>query len=280
MFEPPATDSNGDPMNLQTLGMNLMTSLVLALGLTACDLGEKQIGDEGSTGDGDGGDGDGDGGDGDGDGQPSGACGAPTVSSLPSNPENFFTDPLAAFDGKSVADILALVEGNYAGTFTWGPAEGPVIASQAGTESPLTITAKFSGGDAVLTEVPLAGEWADDEQSVMLCTNTLEFEITLDFATEDGVFDESLVVLVTANSHGDPEGGGTDPSIYHHLDMTMNEGSLTIEDFEIADGTLTDLVLLASFREGGMGGTLNAEVETMDWVGFGSIASFGAPRVP
>jgi hypothetical protein len=115
----------------------------------------------------------------------------------------------------------------------------------------------------------------------MLCTNTLEFEVTLDFATEDGVFDESLVVLVTAISHGDPEGGGSDPSIYHHLDLTMHQGSLTIEDFDvIEDSMLTDLVLLAGFREGGMGGSLNVEVLTMDWAGFGSIASFGAPRVP
>jgi hypothetical protein len=265
-------------MNFQTLGMNLMTTLVLALGLTACDLGEKQIGDEGTTGDGDGdgGDGDGDGGDGDGDGDPIGACGEPTISSLPSSP-----DPLDAFEGKSVADILALVEGNYAGTFTWGPAEGVVISDHAGTESPLTITATFTGGDVVLTEVPLAGQWVDDDLLAMLCTNTLEFEVTLDFVTEDGVFDESLVVLVTATSHGDPEGGESDPSIYHHLDLTMHGGSLTIEDFDvIEDSMLTDLVLLASFREGGMGGSLNVEVLTMDWAGFGSIASFGAPRVP
>jgi hypothetical protein len=69
MLAAPATDSNGDPMNLQqTSGLHLMTTLVLALGLGACDLGEKQIGD-GESGDGDGdgetGDGDGDGGDGD-----------------------------------------------------------------------------------------------------------------------------------------------------------------------------------------------------------------------
>jgi hypothetical protein len=113
-----------------------------------------------------------------------------------------------------------------------------------------------------------------------LCTNTLEFEVTLDFATDDGVFDESLVVIVTAISDSDPEAGGGDPSIYHHLDLAAQQGSLTLADFDVVDGTLTDLVLLASFAEAGMTGSLNAEVTTMDWVGFGSIAGFDAPRVP
>jgi hypothetical protein len=288
MFERPATDSNGDPMHFQqTLGLNLMNplvfGLVLALGLAGCDLGDKQIGDEGTTdaGDGDGGDGDGDGGDGDGDGDAIGPCGEETISSLPTNPEDYFTSPLDAFDGQSVNDILAVIEGNYAGAFTWGPAEGVVIPSHAGTESPLTVTATFTGSDAILTEVPLAGQWVEDSPLALLCTNTLELEVTLDFATEDGVFDESLVVLVTAISHGDPEGSGTDPSVYHHLDMDAHQGSLTIADFDVVEGgTLTDLVLLFSFGEASLTGSLNAEVLTMDWVGFGSVAGFDAARVP
>jgi hypothetical protein len=264
-----------------------MTTLVLALGLGACDLGEKQIGD-GESGDGDGdgetGDGDGDGGDGDGDGDGDaiGPCGEVTLYSLPSNPADYFTSPLDAFDGKSVADILAIVEGSYAGTFTWAPAnEGVVLIDHLGTESPLTITATFAGGDAYLTEVPLAGQWVDDGPLATLCTNTLEFDVTLDFVTADGVFDESLVVSVTAISHGDPEFGDTDPGIYHRLDMAAHQGSLMLSDFEVVDGgMLSDLVLIAGFHETGITGSLNAEVLTMDWVGFGSIASFDAPRVP
>jgi hypothetical protein len=123
-----------------------MTTLVLALGLTACDLGEKQIGDESGTDDG--GDADADA-----DADPIGPCGEVMISSLPSNSEDDFADPLDAFGGRSVDDILAIVEGNYAGTFTWDQPEDPVfvLADHAGTESPLTITATFAGGDAVLT---------------------------------------------------------------------------------------------------------------------------------
>jgi hypothetical protein len=63
--------------------------------------------------------------------------------------------------------------------------------------------------------------------------------------------------------------------------MAAHQGSLMLSDFEVVDGgTLTDLVLIAGFGEAGMTGSLNAEVETMDWVGFGSIAGFDAPRLP
>jgi hypothetical protein len=266
-------------MNFQrTLGIHLMTTLVLALGLAACDLGEKQIGDgDGGDGDGDGdgesGDGDGDGDGGDGDGDAIGPCGEEMISILPTT-----QDPIAAFDGKSVTDLFAFVEGDYTGTFTWGPAgEGVVLIDHLGTESPLTISATFAGGDVVLTEVPLAGQWVG-ESPIGLCTNTIEFDITLEFATADGVFDESLLVRVTAISHADPEGGDTNPSMYHHLDMAAHQGDLMLSDFEVVDGTLTDLLLLASFGEIGMSGSLNTEVEVMDWVGFGSIASFDASR--
>ncbi len=282
-------------MNFQrNFGLELMTTLVLALGLAACDLGDKQIGDgetgdagdgdggTGDAGDGDGGDGDGGDGDGgDGDGDAIGPCGEESLSSLPSNPEDYFADPLDAFGGKSVNDILAIVEGNYAGTFSWGPAEGPVQSVHANTMSPLTVTATFAGGDAILTEVPLAGEWVDDGLLARLCSNTLEFDVTLDFVTQDGLFDESLTVRVTALSHTDNEEGlPNEPSVYHHLDMAAHQGSLTLADFQVLDGMLNGFVFLASFGEDGMNGSLNVEVEAMGWVGFGSIAGFEAARVP
>jgi len=156
-----------------------------------------------------------------------------------------------------------------------------VLSDHAGTESPLTVTATFAGGDAVLTEVPLAGQWVEDDLLGQLCSNTLEFDVELDFATEDGVFAETLLVRVTALSHTDPEfSDGIEPSIYHHLDMAAHQGSLSFADFQVVDGTLTDLIIIAGFGQDGLTGSLNAEVEAMDWVGFGSIAGFDAPRVP
>jgi hypothetical protein len=257
----------------RNLGLELMTTLVLALGVTGCDLGDKQIGDGGTE------SGDGDGGDGDGDGDGFGPCGEETISSIPSNPYDYFTSPLDAFGGKSVDDILTIVEGNYAGTFAWAPAEGVVQSAHADTESPLTVSASYAG-DTVLTEFALAGEWVDDGLLARLCSNTLEFDVALDFVTQDGVFAESLVVRVTALSHVE-EGLDNEPSIYHELDLAEHQGSLSLGDFELVDDAqLTGLYLLGSFSETGMTGSLNVEVETMDWVGFGFIAGFDAPRVP
>lgn len=282
-------------MNTQrNLGLELMTTLVLALGLTACDLGDKKIGDDGETGtegDGDGdtnctgddeGDGDGDGDDnGDGDGDGIGPCGEEEYTSLPSNPADYFDSPLDAFGGMSVNDILAIVEGEYAGTFIWQGEEGPVLIDFAGVETPLTVTASFAGGDAVLVEVPKAGQWVQDDLLPQLCSNRLEFGVELNFVTEDGRFNETLEVQVTALSHVDPEfSDEITPGFYHHYDLDAQQGSLAITDFDVTEGTITDFVLDGNFSETGLMGSFNVEVEAMDWVGFGGIAFFDAPRVP
>lgn len=260
-------------MSSHRLVLSRVCLALLALG-SACDLGDKSIGNDTGADQGDpddSGDGDGDAndnGDGDGDGDPGGSCGAETLSII-----DDLDDELPAF-GATVNDYLALVEGTFLGDFSWLPNDGPLTVEHAGTTSPLTVTVTYEGGEIRLTEVELLGQSPGDPPEV--CGNRLEIDVTLGFATEDGLFAESFAVPLLINSHSEEP----QPSFYFSLDTEALDGQLSLDDFEYQNGEITDLVLMGNFDGGLVQGDLFMEVSTMDWVGFGTVASFEAIRAP
>jgi hypothetical protein len=261
-----------------TLHRITISCLTLGLLVTACDLGEKSIGndtgaDQGDVGDGDGDSGDGDGdsgdGDGDGDGDP-GGCGAQTVSII--------DDPNEELPGfaELVVDYLAVAEGTYLGEFVWSPNDGPRTVEHAGTMSPLTLSVTYEGGEIRLTEVAHVGELPGGDPGGFACSNTLEIDVRLDFVTDDGLFAESFEIPLLVYSHGGP----SVPTLYFSLDMDALQGQLSLDDFSFEDGEITDLILTAEFSGDAVNGGLGMEVAWMDWVGFGGIANFDAAREP
>jgi hypothetical protein len=244
------------------------------LALSACDLGDKSIGNDTGADQGDGvgdGDGDGDGDSGDGDGDPGpGACGEETTSIV--------TDPNAALPGFAATptEYLADIEGTFLGEFVWNPNDGPREVAHAGTMSPLTITVTYEGGEMRLTEVERVGQPPNGELEGEVCSNILELDVRLDFVTDDGLFAEAFQVPISIASHASP----SLPGFYFSLDMNALQGQLSIDDFSFTDAEITDLILTGEFAGDAVAGGLSMDVLWMDWVGFGGIASFEATREP
>jgi hypothetical protein len=247
------------------------TCLTLTLLGTACDLGDKSLGNDTGADQGETGDPNGDG-DGDTDGTEAGYggdCGE-EVESIIEDPNA----PLPGFDS-AAADYIALIEGTFVGSFSWLPEDGPVTVEHAGTTSPLTMTVSYDGGEIRLIEVELLGQPPQGE-GIEACGNILQIDVVLGFETEDGLFSESFEVPITINSSSDP----IDPSFYFSLDMEAFQGQLALDDFTVDMGEVSDLVLIGGFDGDIATGSLNIEILTMDWVGFGSIAGFEATRQP
>ena len=225
-------------------------------------------------------DGDGDGDPGDGDGDEDGAneslfgdCGDEVVSVVES------LDEIPAGFDSSVADILAEIGGNFAGTFTWTDGEGGGwTVTYAGTQSPLTASITHDGGEVRLYEVELDGMPPDGELGG-LCNNYLQVDMQFDFATEDGVFAETLTLPIWIPG---PDAESL-PAFYYEIDFATHMGSLTFEDFMIDQGTVTGVVLSGQIEETGLIGEVGMEVELSEGpegiVGFGFMADYDAPRV-
>lgn len=263
---------------------NSITAMALAstLGLVACDLGPKAIGnqpdsetgedegtDEGTEDTDDGVDVD----EGTEDtGDEPGACGEKV--------ESIITDleVIPAGFESSVADLIAQADGNYEGSLTWNQNDGPVTVTFAGTSSPLAMAVAHLGGEVRFTEVEFAGEFPNGQEGGSPCSNHLEIDVQFNFVTEDGVLAESFVAPLDAYSHSEDP----DPSFYLELDFddpATHMGSASWDDFAFTDAEVEAIILDASFPGDAVDGSLNMQVLTMDWVGFGGIASFDAELV-
>jgi hypothetical protein len=241
------------------------------LGLAACETKTNDEAGDGETGTA-GGDGDGDQGDGDGDNEAqSGDCGEETVTvleDLAQVPPGFSVSP---------ADMIAALEGNFAGTFSWGPADGGWTNTHADMTSPLTAAITHNGGEVRLIEVELLGQPPMGDGGPNLCSNRLSVDVELEFATEDGVFAETLAVAMGVLADpGDTWGFGWD------IDFDQNGGTLDLADFMANDGDITALVLSGQASPAGLTGELGMEVTSGmgpdGVVGFGLIAEYDAAR--
>jgi hypothetical protein len=165
---------------------------------------------------------------------------------------------------RSVDAMLAEVLGAYSGTFDWDPlADLPV--THAGTSSPLTMNIGYDGGEIRLIEVTWHGEphpiWPGE---VPDCTNRIEIDARLEFATEDGLFAESWPTAL--------EGEAFMYAGLHfrqELDFATHQGALKFNDFggdrenngHIMHHDLLSLALTGRFAAGTCDGYLACEYE-------------------
>jgi hypothetical protein len=151
----------------------------------------------------------------------------------------------------------------------------PVTVVHGGTASPLTLSVTYEGGQIRLTEVELAGQPPQGEggpEDSNLCGNILQIDVTLGFATEDGLFAESVEVPIIVYSHDE----WVSPTFSFSLDMDALQGQLALEDFVVVGGTVADLVLRGEFNEGIVGGGLTVVTSPEGLEGFDPIGGYDA----
>lgn len=266
----PATDLDDMTMHFVIHTRSCLT--IALLGLAACDLGPKSIGgplaeetgDEAETSESEGetseSEGEGDTGITD---PVFGSCGEETesiITNLDEVPPGF---------SASVAQLLEQATGVYNGTFTWAENDGPAMVAHAGTMASFELFVDYIGGEVRLTEVEFAGDYPDGDGGEP-CSNRLEIVTRTEFMTDDGLFDEVFEQPLIIESHAsDP-----DPRFYFTLDFASFAGMLQMTDFAFEDGVVEEVYFLASFPGATVNGSLAMEVEFMDFVGFGVIASF------
>ncbi|EDM77198.1 hypothetical protein PPSIR1_26653 [Plesiocystis pacifica SIR-1] len=203
-----------------------------------------------------------------------GSCGEVTVTVL----RDLQTAPNTFELG--VEAMLASAVGSYAGTFSWYAPDGPYTADAAGTSAGLEFEVRYEGGEVRLVEYALHGELPEGQLGGEPCSNRVEVDAVLDFATDDGLFAEQAVAIELRASAL----GSQALSFRHELDFEVHAGELAEASFDLGEtGELRMVQLGASFQGEGGGapavaasGSLAIEVlETeLDFVGFGPVASY------
>lgn len=179
-----------------------------------------------------------------------------------------------------VEAMLASAVGSYGGTFSWYAADGPYTADAAGTSAGVEFELRYEGGEVRLLEYELHGQFPEGQYGGELCSNRVEVEAVLDFATDDGLFAEQNIPVELWAVALD----GQAMSFRHDLDFEVHAGALAEDDFDLGEtGELLRVQLGGSFQGEGGGapavaasGSLFIELlETeIDFVGFGAMASY------
>lgn len=204
----------------------------------------------------------------------SGGCGEETTSVL----TDLSVVP-AGFE-QSAADLIASLEGDYAGTLTWRANDGPITVAHADTTTSLTLGVDHDGGEVRLIEVKLSGQFPGGNEGGTPCSNRLEVDTVISFATEDGLFAETWDASVEQRSAADGFSEGNAASLYRPIDFAAHEGALLPSDFSFEGAELRDVIVRASFSDGEIAGGLLMEVQSGEgdggWIGAGDVASFSA----
>ncbi len=203
-----------------------------------------------------------------------GGCGEETTSVL----TDLSTVP-PGFE-QSAGDLIASIEATYGGKLTWRPNDGPVTVGHAETNSALTLSVAHDGGEVRLIEVALSGQFPNGTEGGTPCSNRLEIDTTISFATEDGLFEETWDASIEKRSVEDDFSNGAAASLYRPIDFSAHEGTLMASDFSFQGAELRDVIVTASFGDGEVSGGLLMEVQSGDgedgWIGAGDVASFSA----
>ena len=195
-------------------------------------------------------------------------CGAETMTVL-SDPNA----PIAGFD-VSATELVESVAGSYAGELAWRPNDGPVTVTHAGATAALTIAISDEPTEVRLIEVELHGSYPDGNEGGALCSNRVEIDTHIDFATDDGTFAEDWdAILLYDADFGEPE-----LSLYHSVDFPTHQGTLAQSDFTFEGASFRDLIVTAGFGETEVSGSVFMEVEGDGWIGAGDVASYAAQR--
>lgn len=204
-----------------------------------------------------------------------GSCGEVTMSII--------EDPSATPPGfdSNINTMLLVAEGNYAGTFVWSEVDPPFEVAHAGTQSPVTVSLSYMGGEIRLTEVELAGEFPDGVLGAP-CANTVEIDVLLQLSTDDGLFAESMMIPLEIS--GFPGQGTGQPNIYRTIDFAAHMGSLAAADFGATEGEVSNILFGVNFTGEGAEGWVGMEVSDglglEGSVSFGMVATFTAPAAP
>jgi hypothetical protein len=167
-------------------------------------------------------------------GEASSSCEA--VATTPLGPED--ESPL----GFTPADFQDFTLGDHASRLTWA----------SGDEVHLTLSVT-SAGDASFVDYEVATTGTGPVAEIG-CADDVELPVTVDFATDDGSFDEQWDVVVTSLT-------GQDAAFYHELDLATLGGTYTVTE---VDPTLYDAVRVfvdGRFDATGPSGTVSGQAE-------------------
>ncbi len=195
----------------------------------------------------------------------SGGCGKVTTTPI----TDLATRP-AGFD-QSVGEMVASIEGDYVGTFTWFDNEGPVSVPWPDTSSDWSLRMARAGGEVRLVEVANHGEFPFGNEGGQPCSNYVEMDMQMTIAAGDGTLDEVLDVAVSSLSlnYGVP-------NVAHELDLEALDGSLGPDDIEMDDGKIDRVSLYANFAAPQVSGSLLVEASSNRFGGTlaGGVAGF------
>jgi hypothetical protein len=170
-----------------------------------------------------------------------GATGAASVAC-----EAVATTPLGPDDesplGFTPADFQDFTLGDHALRLTWA----------AGGDVHLTLSVA-AAGDASFVDYEVATTGTGPVAAIG-CADDVELPATVDFATDDGSFDERWDVVVTSLT-------GADAAFYHQLDLASLGGTYTVTE---VDPTLYDAVRVfvdGRFDANGPFGTVSGQAE-------------------
>lgn len=193
-------------------------------------------------------------------------CGAETTTVL-TDP----SAPIATFD-VSATELLDAVAGSYVGELTWRPNDGPVTVTHAEQSSALTVTIGAPATEVRLIEVELHGAYPFGNEGGAMCSNRVEIDTLIDFATDDGTFAERWpATLRYGAAFGEPA-----LSLYHAIDFAAHQGTLAESDFTFEGAAFRDLIVTAGFTDDEVSGSVFMEVEGDGWIGAGDVANYSA----
>ena len=201
------------------------------------------------------------------DGPEVGLCGEETVTvwtDLDATPPTF---------ERSVSEMLADVEGSYAGSFEWLSEDGFIGVTHAGNTSDLVLDLSYGGGEVRFYEYSGHGQFPGGFLGGIPCSNRIEVDGRLEFSTADGLFAESQVTALYAESiQGDAL------VLRHPIDFESLAGSLTLDDFMSEEFEVERVDLTGTFPGTGALGSLTVQVihSEQGYIGGGLVAEFQA----
>lgn len=172
----------------------------------------------------------------------------------------------AGFD-RSARDVLTEASGSYTGTMTWGAEDPIVVFAHADTSADVAFSLTHTGEVRLVEVENVGGDPTASAGSSFSCSNRIEIDMTLDFSTSDGLFDEVLDVELYVDSHQfDPILAL--PAFSRTLDLDDLNGDLSSADFELAgSATMREVLLRGRFSADG---TAAGSLETIANLASGS----------
>jgi len=179
---------------------------------------------------------------------------------------------VVSITGQSAADVLSVAGGAYTGELRWF--ENLAQHANAGTSTPLTLELVYVGGEVRDIDAELVSPCYLDGPCG--CDDTLEIEMTLKLASDDGALLDTIPVTLKSSP-----AEFSDPWLSQSFDPDAAPGGLQTTDLSLPkDATLREFSITAIFESGAASGELRVAVNMGGGVGVGPFAGFDAVREP